>query len=92
MAGYLTVLKNNFAGTQAAEMGEDPPLTYFCRSRGTCDITSARSKQSRRGGIIENRPRKYRLGPRTVASGRRKILEALLKPPELRRLVPILSF
>ena len=38
-AGYLTVLKNNFAGTQAAEMGEDPPLTYFCRSRGTCDVT-----------------------------------------------------
>ena len=32
-AGYLTVLKNNFACTQAAEMGEDPPLTYFCRSR-----------------------------------------------------------
>ena len=28
-AGYLTVLKNNFAGTQAPEMGEDPPLTYF---------------------------------------------------------------
>jgi hypothetical protein len=28
-AGYLTVLKNKFAGTQAAEMGEDPPLTYF---------------------------------------------------------------
>jgi len=44
VAGYLTVLKNNFAGTQAAEMGEDLPLTYFCRSRGTCcDITSARS-------------------------------------------------
>ena len=52
-AGYLTVLKNNFAGTQAAEMGEDPPLTYFCRSRGTCDITSARSKQRRRGGTTE---------------------------------------
>ena len=29
VAGCLTVLKNNFAGTQAAEMGEDPPLTYF---------------------------------------------------------------
>ena len=41
VAGYLTVLKNNFAGTQAAEMGEDPPLTCFCRSRGTCDVTSA---------------------------------------------------
>ena len=39
VAGCLTVLKNNFAGTQAAEMGEDPPLTYFCRSRGTCDVT-----------------------------------------------------
>ena len=51
--GYLTVLKNNFAGTQAAEMSEDPPLTYFCRSRGTCDITSARSKQRRRGGTTE---------------------------------------
>ena len=50
VAGCLTVLKNNFAGTQAAEMGEDPPLTYFCRSRGTCEVTSARSKQRRRGG------------------------------------------
>ena len=50
VAGYLTVLKNNFAGTQAAEMGEDPPLTYFCRSRGTCDITSARSLRQRRRG------------------------------------------
>ena len=53
VAGSLIVLKNNFAGTQAAEMGEDPPLTYFCRSRGTCDITSARSKQRRRGGTTE---------------------------------------
>ena len=53
MAGYLTVLKNNFAGTQAAEMGEDPPLTYFCRSRGTCDITSAQSRQRRRGCTTE---------------------------------------
>ena len=47
MAGYLTVLKNNFAGTQAAEMGEDPPLTYFCRSRDTHDATSVRSRPSR---------------------------------------------
>ena len=53
MAGYLTVLKNNFAGTQAAEMGEDPPLTYFCRSRGTCDITPARSRPRRLGGTTE---------------------------------------
>ena len=50
MAGCLIVLKNNFAGTQAAEMGEESPLTYFCRSRGTCDVTSSRSKQRRRGG------------------------------------------
>ena len=49
-AGYLTVLKNNFAGTQAAQMSEDPPLTYFCMSRGTCDVTSARTKQRRFGG------------------------------------------
>ena len=52
-AGYLTVLKNNFAGTQAAEMSEDPPLTYFCRSRGTCDATSVRSRQSRLGCTTE---------------------------------------
>ena len=52
-AGYLTVLKNNFAGTQAAEMSEDPPLTYFCRSRGTCDTTSVRSRQSRLGCTTE---------------------------------------
>ena len=50
MAGYLTVLKNNFAGTQAAEMREDLPLTYFCRSRGTCDVTSVRSRPRRFGG------------------------------------------
>ena len=49
MAGCLTVLQNNFAGTQAAEMGEDPPLTYFCRSRGTCDITSAARRSVRPG-------------------------------------------
>ena len=48
-AGYLTVLKNNFAGTQAAQMSEDPPLTYFSRSRGTCDVTSA-VQRSVRGG------------------------------------------
>ena len=53
MAGCLIVLKNNFAGTQAAEMGEDLPLTYFCRSRGTCDITSAQSRQRRRGCTTE---------------------------------------
>ena len=47
--GYPTVLKNNFAGTQAAEMGEDPPLTHFCRYRGTCDVTSA-VRRSVRGG------------------------------------------
>ena len=52
-AGYLTVLKNNFAGTQAAEMNEEPPLTYFCRSRGTCDVTSARSRPRRLGGTTE---------------------------------------
>ena len=61
MAGYLTVLKNNFAGTQAAEMGEDLPLTYFCRSRGTCcDITSARSIEAaptrRHDGSSEGAP------------------------------------
>ena len=50
VAGCLIVLKNNFAGTQAAEMGEESPLTYFCRSRGTCDVISSRSKQRRRGG------------------------------------------
>ena len=48
-AGYLTVLKNNFAGTQAAQMSEGPPLTYFSRSRGTCDVTSA-VRRSVRGG------------------------------------------
>ena len=47
VAGCLIVLKNNFAGTQAAEMNEESPLTYFCRSRGTCDVTSARSRQRR---------------------------------------------
>ena len=52
-AGYLTVLKNNFAGTQAPEMGEQLPLTYFCRSRGTCDVTSARSRPRRLGGTTE---------------------------------------
>ena len=49
MAGYLIVLKNNFAGTQAAEMNEESPLTYFCRSRGTCDVTLA-ARWSVRGG------------------------------------------
>ena len=49
VAGCLIVLKNNFACTQAAEMGEESPLTYFCRSRGTCDVTSA-VRRSVRGG------------------------------------------
>ena len=53
MAGCLIVLKNNLAGTQAAEMNEDPPLTHFCRSRGTCDITPARSRPRRLGGTTE---------------------------------------
>ena len=53
MAGCLIVLKNNFAGTQAAEMNEDPPLTCFCRSRGTCDVTSVRSRPRRLGGTTE---------------------------------------
>ena len=48
VAGYLTVLKNNFAGTQAAQMSEGPPLTYFNRSRGTCDVTSAVRRSVRR--------------------------------------------
>ena len=61
MEGCLTVLKNNFAGTQAAEMSEGPPLTYFSRSRGTCDVTSAvrRSVRGRPfGGPFVARPRK----------------------------------
>ena len=53
VAGCLIVLKNSFAGTQAAEMSEDPPLTHFCRSRGTCDITPARSRPRRLGGTTE---------------------------------------
>ena len=53
MAGYLTVLKNNFAGTQAPEMGEQLPLTYFCRSRGTHDVNSVRSRPRRLGGTTE---------------------------------------
>ena len=48
-SGSLTVLKNNFAGTQAAEMHEALPLTYLRRSRGTCDVTSA-ARRSVRGG------------------------------------------
>jgi hypothetical protein len=45
----LCRVKKDFAGTQAAEMGEELPLTYFCRSRGTCDMTSA-ARRSVRGG------------------------------------------
>ena len=52
-AGYLTVLKNNFAGTQAPEMGEQSPLTYFCRSRGTHDVNSVRSRRRRLGWTTE---------------------------------------
>ena len=53
MAGSLIVPRNNFAGTQAAEMGEDPLLTYFCRCRSTRNFTSARSRPRRLGGTTE---------------------------------------
>jgi hypothetical protein len=49
VAGSLIVLKTMFAHTQATEKGEELPLTYFCRSRGTCDMTSA-ARRSVRGG------------------------------------------
>ena len=61
-AGYLTVLKNSFAGTQAAQMSEGPPLTYFSRSRGTCDVTSA-VRRSVRGGARSAVRRSVRRAP-----------------------------
>ena len=73
VAGCLTVLKNNFAGTQAAEMNEESPLTYFCRSRGTCDVTSAVRRPVRGGARLAARQLQFHannLAP-LVASFRR---------------------
>ena len=81
MAGYLTVLKNNFAGTQAAEMGEDPPLTYFCRSRGTCDVTSAvrRPVEAALGGGQSNCPEDYVRPYSSYGKGRRTAAKLFLR-------------
>ena len=75
MVGYLTVLKNNFAGTQAAEMNEESPPTHFCRSRGTCDITPGA------GGPIEAAPTRRHDGSSEGGPIPRKQLNASSSSP-----------